>query len=114
MVIKIIPHDDGTAPVGKLADAEVTFTEGPFRGMKLIGFSVWSKRSAPGAAANVTFPSRQYSVNGERRSFALLRPDIDVDPDLKAQNHVRDLILAAYAAHENGATAPVVAEELVL
>jgi hypothetical protein len=30
-----------------------------------------------GAGRNVTFPARQYSVNGERRSFALLRPVVD-------------------------------------
>ena len=42
---------------------------------------------------NVTFPARQYSVNGERRRFALLRP-ID---DVAAQARIRDLILEAYA-----------------
>ena len=45
---------------------------------------------------NVTFPARQYSVNGERRSFALLRPIADST----SQNKLRDLILEAYKAHE--------------
>ena len=45
-----------------------------------------------------TSPSRraQDSVNGERRSFALLRPILDAS----AQERVRDLLLEAYAAHE--------------
>lgn len=47
----------------------------------------------------MTFPARQYSVNGERRSFALLRP-ID---DVAAQARIRDLILEAYAELEASA-----------
>jgi hypothetical protein len=38
----------------------------------LIGFAAWERRG--GSGRNITFPARQYSVNGERRSFALLRP----------------------------------------
>ena len=70
--VKIIPNDKGNPP-GKLADAEVIFEAdaGPLSGLKLIGFSVWERRDG---GRNVTFPARQYSVNGERRSFALLRP----------------------------------------
>jgi hypothetical protein len=40
----------------------------------------------------VTFPARQYAVNGERRSFPLLRPVAD----RTAQNTIRDLILQAH------------------
>ena len=93
MLVKITPNDKGT-PVGKLADAELHFTDGPLAGLKLLGFAVWERRS--GSGRNVTFPSRQYSVNGERRSFALLRALTDV----KAQDHVRDLVLSAYARFE--------------
>lgn len=89
MVIKIAPNDKGN-PAGKLADAELHFTEGDLQGLKLIGFAVWERRS--GTGRNVTFPARAYSVNGERRTFALLRPDSDAH----AQDRVRDLILAAY------------------
>jgi len=92
MTIKIIPNGSGTPP-GKLADAELHFTSGPLEGLKLIGFSIWERR---GGGRNVTFPARQYSVNGERRSFALLRPITDAG----AQDRTRDLILEAYAAHE--------------
>ena len=93
MTIKITPNDKGN-PAGKLADAELHFTDGPLGGLKLIGFSVWQLRSSRGR--NVTFPARQYSVNGERRSFALLRPVTDAI----AQGHLRELILEAYAEWE--------------
>lgn len=92
LTVKIIPNDKGNPP-GKLADAELHFTEGPLDGLKLIGFSVWERREGH---RNVTFPARQYSVNGERRSFALLRPIVDTT----AQNKVRDLILEAYVETE--------------
>jgi hypothetical protein len=93
MTIKIVPNEKGNPP-GKLADAELHFLQGPLEGLKLIGFSVWERKSGNGR--NVTFPARQYSVNGERRSFALLRPLADVT----AQDRIRDLILRAYAEHE--------------
>ena len=89
MIIKIIPNDSGN-PAGKLADVELHFADGPFAGLKLIGFSIWERRS--GGGKNVTFPARQYSINGERRSFALLRPITDVS----AQDTIRTLILDAY------------------
>jgi hypothetical protein len=96
MTIKILPNDKGNPP-GKLADAELHFTEGVLEGLKLIGFAVWERKSGNGR--NVTFPARQYSVNGERRSFALLRPTADA----AAQDRIRDLVLEAYAAHEAAA-----------
>ena len=97
MTIKITPNDKGNPP-GKLADAEVHFTEGPFEGLKLIGFAIWERRGNA-AGRNVTFPARQYSVNGERRSFALLRPIVDTT----AQNRIRDLILEAFEEYEERA-----------
>jgi hypothetical protein len=92
MTVKISANEKGS-PAGKLADAELHFGGGPLAGLKLIGFAIWERRSG---ARNVTFPARQYSVNGERRSFALLRPIVDT----AAQEAVRDLILAAYAEYE--------------
>ena len=89
MVIKIVPNDRGNPP-GKLAEAELHFTDGDLQGLKLIGFAVWERRS--GSGRNVTFPARSYAVNGERRSFALLRPL----SDQHSQDRVRDLILQAY------------------
>ena len=94
MQVKIVPNEKGNPP-GKLADAELHFTDGPLEGLKLIGFAIWERKT--GSGRNVTFPARQYSVNGERRSFALLRPLIDAT----AQNRVRDLILEAYATEEH-------------
>jgi hypothetical protein len=93
MQVKIVPNDKGNPP-GKLADAELHFTDGPLQGLKLIGFAVWERRIGNGR--NVTFPARQYSINGERRSFALLRPVSDI----AAQDRIRELVLQAYADQE--------------
>jgi hypothetical protein len=93
MVVKIVPNGKGNPP-GKLADAELHFTSGPLEGLKLIGFAVWERRTGNGR--NVTFPARQYTVNGERRSFALLRPIAEQT----AQDRIRDLVLEAYEEHE--------------
>lgn len=95
MTVKIVPHADQGGPAGKLADAEVHFAGGQLDGLKLIGFAVWEKRT-PTGRRNVTFPARTYSVNGERRSFALLRPINDQE----SQDRLRDLILAAYHEYE--------------
>ena len=84
MTVKFTPNDKGNPP-GKLADAELHFADGPLDGLKLIGFGVWETRTDP--RRNVTFPARQYSVNGERRSFALLRPISDT----AGQERIRDL-----------------------
>jgi hypothetical protein len=71
MVVKIVPNDKANPP-GKLADAELHFTDGVLDGLKLIGFSVWERRT--GGGRNVTFPARVVSgvasacssVNGRR------------------------------------------------
>lgn len=93
--VKIVPNDRGNPP-GKLADAEVIFGAGtgPFEGLRLIGFGVWERRDG---GRNVTFPARQYSVNGERRSFALLRP---ANGETTAQDAIRQYILDAYSRTE--------------
>ena len=96
MTIKIVPNEKSNPP-GKLADAELHFNDGVLDGLKLIGFSIWERRTGNGR--NVTFPSRQYSVNGERRSFALLR----AIADNSAQEGVRNLVLQAYAEYEQAA-----------
>jgi hypothetical protein len=96
MTVRIMPNDKGNPP-GKLAEAELHFTDGPLEGLKLIGFSIWERRGGNGR--NVTFPARSYSVTGERRSFALLRPVLDA----AAQNKVRELILEAFQDFEERA-----------
>jgi hypothetical protein len=98
MTVKISPNDKGNPP-GKLAEAELHFTRGPLEGLKLIGFGIWARRGPGGR--NVTFPARQYVVNGDRRSFALLRPITEAT----AQERVRDLMLEAYAEYEATAAA---------
>jgi hypothetical protein len=98
VTIKITPNDKGNPP-GKLAEAELHFgtSDGPLEVLKLIGFSVWERRG--GSGRNVTFPARSYSVNGERRSFALLRPVVDIT----SQNKLREMILEAFAEYEERA-----------
>ena len=98
IVVKITPNDKGNPP-GKLADAELHFKGEELDGLKLIGFAIWERRGGNGR--NVTFPARQYQVNGERRSFALLRPITDVS----AQERIRELVLQAYDEHEGEAAA---------
>lgn len=98
MTIKILPNDKGT-PAGQLATAELHFdqADGPLDGLKLIGFGIWERRG--GSGRNVTFPARSYSINGERRSFALLRPIVDST----AQERIRGLILESYVEYEHSA-----------
>ena len=93
--VTILPNSSGT-PQGKLADAEVIFgaASGPLEGLRLLGFAAWERR---GGRRNVTFPARQYSVNGERRSYALLRP---VNGDASVQDAIRQCILDAYSRVE--------------
>jgi hypothetical protein len=94
MTVKIISNDKGNPP-GKLADAELHFTDGALEGLKLIGFGILERRT--GGGRNVTFPARQYSVNGERRSFALLRPALD---NGEGQERIKTFILEEYAKQE--------------
>jgi len=101
MVVKIMPTDK-SAPSRKLADAEVHFTDGVMEGLRLLGFAVWEKDN--GTGRSVSFPSRTYSVHGQRRSFSLLRPQVDGQPQ---QERVRDLVLQAYADFEAQAQAAI-------
>ena len=96
MTVKITPNDKANPP-GKLAEAELHFEEGPLEGLKLVGFAIWEKRGGNGR--NVTFPARSYSINGERRSFALLRPIVDTT----AQNKLREIVLEAFQEYEERA-----------
>lgn len=98
MVVRIVPSDGKTTtPVGKLADAEIVFEDGVLNGLKLLGFAVWERKSGNGR--NVTFPARQYVINGERRTFSLLRPIAESG----TQEPLRALILQAYAEYEERA-----------
>ena len=91
--IKILRNEHGK-PADKLADAEIHFIGGELEGLKLVGFAIWRRREGPGRS--VTFPARQFIVHGDRRNFALLR----AVNDPAAQNRIRELVLRAYAEHE--------------
>lgn len=92
ITIKILDADPHPAP-GKLADAEIHFAGGELDGLKLVGFAVWQKRDGKGQ--NVSFPARQFTVHGERRSFSLLR----WIAKRNAQERLENLVLQAYADH---------------
>ena len=68
--IQILKTTRPSAP-GKLADAEIHFNGGELDGLKLVGFAVWRRRDGEGE--NVSFPARNFTVEGDRRSFSLLR-----------------------------------------
>lgn len=91
-------------PTGKLADAELVFTSGLLAGLKLCGFGIWQRRT--GSGKNVTFPARSYAVNGERRSFALLRPSAVLGESNSMEDHdrFRDAIVRAYEYWEEHRT----------
>lgn len=89
VLIKIIPNRK-RQPTGKLADAELHFSDGILEGLKLVGFAIWERRGS--GNRNVTFPARQYVMHGGRRSFALLRPIADA----AAAGRIRDFVLQAY------------------
>lgn len=97
MKITFFDNERGNPP-GKLADAELHFDDGPFAGLKLIGFAVWAQRGG-GGGRNVTFPARQYSVNGERRSFALLRDARASGGSVEASKAFAAAVLRAYDEH---------------
>jgi hypothetical protein len=101
VTVKIVGNGKA-GPAGKLADAEIHFSEGLLAGLKLIGFTVWERGA--GGDRSVTFPARQYEFQGSRRTFALLRPIADA----AAHRQLRDAVLQAYAEYEgqqNGGTA---------
>lgn len=93
MVIKIVLNERGV-PASKLADVELHFEEGALAGLKLIGFAVWERKR--GVGRTITFPARQYTTAGERRSFTLLRPIADIQP----QDRLRETILQAFVEFE--------------
>ena len=73
MVVKIVPNDRGNPP-GKLADAELHFSDGAFDGLKLIGFAVWERRG--GVGRNVTFPAMM--ISGAYVSMSFTRTLLNV------------------------------------
>ncbi len=98
MDIVIVPNEKGL-PVGKLADAEIHFTDGPLAGLKLAGFAIWESQW-PGKGRHqwlrVTVPAREYDGrDGERRRWDLVRP---IDGDPAALEPLREAILEAYTA----------------
>ena len=95
--IHILETNGQSAP-GKLADVEIHFQGGELDGLKLVGFAVWKNRE--GGGEDVTFPSRQFVVHGERRSFSLLR----WVAKREAQERLQTVVIDAYRrVHKNEA-----------
>jgi sporulation protein YlmC with PRC-barrel domain len=89
VAVRILPADRG-APAGKLADIELHFTSGALEGLKLLGFTVWEGRGDK--CPSVSLPAKHYVVNGERRTFTLLRPTSETQtPDA-----LRTALVAAF------------------
>lgn len=96
--IRIMPTTTGNPP-GRVAEVEIHFTadSGSFTGLKLAGFAIWERRHD--SRYQVTFPARQYAVNGERRSFALLRPS-DPPNNGTGQERMKEDILDAWTEYQ--------------
>jgi hypothetical protein len=56
-----------------------------------VGFAVWKSRTGEGE--DVSFPSRHFTIDGERRNFALLR----WISERTAQDRLAELVRRAYA-----------------
>ena len=92
MTVKITPNDKGNPP-GKLADAELHFTDGPLEGLKLIGFA-----SGSGAAAGDATSRFRPASTASTASVAASR--FSADRRYDGARCVRELILDAYADFE--------------
>jgi len=99
-IVKILMNEEKTPPQ-KLADAELHFRGGDLDGLKLIGFAIWRRQGRN--CCDVTFPSREFTVNGRRRRYALLR---SVGESI-AQDRVRDRVLQAYADYSATVASPL-------
>ena len=93
VTVKILRNERQT-PAGKLADAEMHFNGGELGRTEVGRLRHLGRRDGNGSG--VTFPARQFTSRRAQRNFALLRA-ID---DPRAQNHVRELVLRAYAEHQ--------------
>jgi hypothetical protein len=66
------------------------FASSQLDGLRLIGLAIWALKD--GTGQNVTFPARQFTANGQRRGFFLLRAITDP----AAQDRLREFALQAY------------------
>jgi hypothetical protein len=101
--VHIVDVAPNASPAGKLAEAEVEFLSGTLTGLAIVGFALWAPRPGGNGRINVSFPARTYSVRGERRAFAVLRPTGD---DQAAHDRLCDLVRAAYEAHVRAPKVP--------
>ena len=95
MTVKIVAANEQASPAGKLADAELHFVEGPLGGLKLIGFSVWERRSHRGGATSRSrrAPTRSTASGAATRCCGQ-------SPTRTHRTNCATLILSAYTEHE--------------
>jgi hypothetical protein len=87
LTIDITPTEPND--MGRLADATLTFGDGPAAGCQLVGFAVW--RNKRGVGVNVTFPGRAYTnARGEKRTYSFIQGSRESLASLRA------LIIEAY------------------
>ena len=96
MQVKISRNDKGNPP-GKLADAELHFSEGALDGLKLIGFAVWERRNGRAATSRSRRASTR-STASAGASRCCVRSSTAT-----RRTALRDLILEAYEEHEEQA-----------
>jgi len=83
------------SPDAKLGDVEVTITEENahlFIGSKIVGFTLWDNEVE---GIGVQLPNRPFKVNGQRRSFSLLR---SASGDPAVLDPLKQYIVEAYTA----------------
>jgi 2-isopropylmalate synthase len=80
VLVKITPNDKGNPP-GKLADAELHFTEGPLEGLKLIDYRVRILNGGTGAVTRVLIESED--ENGDSWTTVGVSPNI-IDASFQA------------------------------
>lgn len=122
--VAIALNETGNPP-GKLADAELHFTAGPFAGLCLTSFAVWESREQAGKI-NVSVPARRFVSNGVPRSINLIRIARDrgeqEDPHayFAPLDELRRRVLRAYhaavqqrpAAHAEASTDEATADDI--
>lgn len=98
MKVNFVERENG--PERLACEAEVLFGEGPFAGMKLVGFSLWK---SPEGEVYVTFPSRAFGGGSERRFFDYLR---SIEGSADDTKRVKAWILDEYHRQEGSAADP--------
>lgn len=97
MSMRIQFVERGGAPEKLIAEAEVLFEDGPFAGLKLVGFALWRGNDDQ---VFVTFPAKPFGAEGDRRYYDLLRSSEARAGDVR---RVKEWIIETYRASRKAA-----------